>query len=230
MQQFDLLSEFDRAIAFDRKGTSSVITHQAYSRCCSDTFADALSIALSNDELMYAPDATGVYTDAAEFINVIPECTNISVGYMNEHTKDESLDLKHLAALIRQCVALDWEALPVVRDPLEDELRDQQMWWEGYKDDFGMGGVYGKDTYNDFNMMAYDVCVQAYRGHTDDFLWLVAEAVNPANPDEVYRDLWSAKIPDHVLLECMRQLDHATNDDETMFALLNVYEYLGVMR
>lgn len=230
MQQFDLLSEFDRAIAFDRKGTSSVITHQAYGRCCSDVFADALSDALSNDELMYAPDATGVYTDTAEFINAIPECTNISVGYMNEHTTNESLDLKHLAALIRQCVALDWEALPVVRDPLEDELRDKQMWWEGYKDDFGMGGVYGKDTYNDFNMLAYDVCVQAYRGHTDDFLWLVAEAVNPADPDEVYRDLWSAKIPDHVLLECMRRLDHATNDDETMFALLNVYEYLGVMR
>lgn len=230
MQQFDLLSEFDRAIAFDRKGTSSVITHQAYGRCCSDVFADALSDALSNDELMYAPDNTGVYTDTAEFINVIPECTNISVGYMNEHTTSESLDLKHLAALIRQCVRIDWEALPTARDPLEDELRDNQMWWEGYKEEFGMGGVYGKDTYNDFNMLAYDTCVQAYRGNSDEFLWMVAEAVNPADPDEVYREIWSAKIPDNVLLQCMKDLDHAEDDVQTMQALLSVYDYMGVMR
>lgn len=230
MQQFDLLSEFDRAIAFDRKGTSSVITHQAYGRCCSDVFADALSDALSNDELMYAPDATGVYTDTAEFINVIPECTNVSVGYMNEHTTNESLDLKHLAALIRRCIQIDWEALPTARDPLEDELRDNQMWWEGYKDDFGIGGVYGKATYNDFNMMAYDMCVQAYRGNSDEFLWMVAEAVNPADPDEVYRDIWSAKIPDNVLLQCMKDLDHAEDDVQTMQALLSVYDYMGVMR
>ena len=230
MQQFDLLSEFDRAIAFDRKGTSSVITHQAYGRCCSDVFADALSDALSNDELMYAPDATGVYTDTAEFINVIPECTNVSVGYMNEHTTNESLDLRHLGALIRRCIQIDWEALPTARDPLEDELRDNQMWWEGYKDDFGIGGVYGKATYNDFNMMAYDTCVQAYRGNSDAFLWMVAEAVNPADPDEVYRDIWSAKIPDNVLLQCMKDLDHAEDDVQTMQALLSVYDYMGVMR
>jgi len=222
MQQFDLLSEFDRAIAFDRKGTSSVITHQAYGRCCSDVFADALSDALSNDELMYAPDATGVYTDTAEFINVIPECTNVSVGYMNEHTVGESLDLRHLGALIRRCVTLDWEALPTARDPLEDEIEKFEEGWYKYN--------FNNTTYNDFNMMAYDMCVQAYRGNSDEFLWMVAEAVNPADPDEVYRDIWSAKIPDNVLLQCMKDLDHAEDDVQTMQALLSVYDYMGVMR
>ena len=85
----DLLLQFDRAIAFDRKGTSSVISHQGWGRCCSDVFADALSDALSNDTLMYAPDDTGIYTDTAEFTTLIPECTNVSVGYYREHTKDE---------------------------------------------------------------------------------------------------------------------------------------------
>ncbi len=34
-----LLSEFDRAIAFDRRANDSIITDQAYGRCCSDSFA-----------------------------------------------------------------------------------------------------------------------------------------------------------------------------------------------
>jgi len=34
-----------------------------------------------------------VYTDTAEFTDIIPECTNRSVGYAREHTQEESLDL-----------------------------------------------------------------------------------------------------------------------------------------
>jgi len=112
-----LLAEFDRAIAFDRKGTSSVISHQGWGRCCSDTFADALSDKLSNDWLMYAPDDGGVYTDTAEFVDIIPECTNISAGYMHEHTTKESLNIQHLFDLMEQVVAIDWDALPTERDP-----------------------------------------------------------------------------------------------------------------
>ena len=98
--QRELLSEFDRAIAFDRRGIDSVITHQGYGRCCSDAFAGALSDALNVDErLMYLPDNTGVYTDTAEFVDIIPECTNISVGYASEHSANESLDIHHYMAL-----------------------------------------------------------------------------------------------------------------------------------
>jgi hypothetical protein len=61
-----LLSEFDRAIAFDRRGIDSVITHQGRGRCCSDAFADALSDALNADmTLMYLPDNTGVGVNSA---------------------------------------------------------------------------------------------------------------------------------------------------------------------
>lgn len=121
---FPLLEQFDRAVAFDRRGTSSVITHQGWGRCCSDTFADALSDLLTNDALMYAPDDTGVYTDTAEFVDIIPECTNISVGYLNEHTSRETLDVAHLFALMSQAVAIDWDALPTERDPWAYEPLD----------------------------------------------------------------------------------------------------------
>jgi len=117
-----LLAEFDRAIAFDRKGTSSVISHQGWGRCCSDAFAEALSDKLSNDWLMYAPDDGGVYTDTAEFVDIIPECTNISVGYMHEHTTKESLNIQHLFDLMERAVAIDWDTLPTERDPSVKEM------------------------------------------------------------------------------------------------------------
>lgn len=92
----ELLSNFDRAITFDRKGTHSVITHQMCGRSCSDDFAYDLSDALNKEceDFMFVPDDTGVYTDTAEFVNLIPECTNISVGYFSEHTPSEKLDLE----------------------------------------------------------------------------------------------------------------------------------------
>ena len=31
--------------------------------------------------LLYATDPTGIFTDTANFVDIIPECTNISCGY-----------------------------------------------------------------------------------------------------------------------------------------------------
>jgi len=110
-----LLSQFDRAVTFDRRGTSSVITHQGMSRCCSDEFAETLSAHLCEQGLLYMPDDTGVYTDTAEFVDVIGECTNISVGYEREHSDMEALDILHLQALAFAVLAIDWDRLPAVR-------------------------------------------------------------------------------------------------------------------
>jgi len=123
------LRQFTHAITFDRRGTDSIITHQAYGRCCSDAFAETLAgqLNLINDGFMYSPDDTGVYTDTAEYIELIPECTNVSCGYYDEHTAREQLDLGHLAALRDACLRLDWASLPVVRDPRDsDEMYKYQ--------------------------------------------------------------------------------------------------------
>lgn len=115
----DDFSEYDRIISFDRRNTGSIITHQSWSRCCSDDFADDLCKQLNEAgfELNYEKDDGGVYTDSAEFVEYIPECTNVSVGYYSEHTFSERQDIKHLIALCEACVVVDWESLPTKRDP-----------------------------------------------------------------------------------------------------------------
>lgn len=121
----DLLCKFRRAITFDRADTYEVITHQAGGRCASDEFAFALSDELSADErLLYAPSDRGVYTDTAEFVDFIPECTNIGCGYYRQHTQDEWLDLNFLTALYERALKLDWESLPTKRNPMEFEVPD----------------------------------------------------------------------------------------------------------
>lgn len=108
-----------KVISFDRRGTSSVITEQLFGRCCSDEFANSLSNALNSTNLgmNFAPDNTGILTDSAQFVYIVPECTNISVGYYNEHTTKETQDIEFLSRLCRACVKIDWESLPIVRTP-----------------------------------------------------------------------------------------------------------------
>lgn len=108
--------KYDRIISFDRRGLNSVITHQRGIRCCSDEFANKLSSNLSKYNMDFKLDDSGVYTDSAEFTSIISECTNISVGYYNEHTKIESQDIKHLELLAIACSKIDWEELPTKRD------------------------------------------------------------------------------------------------------------------
>lgn len=103
-------------IALDRQGTRDVITHQAGGRCCSDAFAESLARALRG-VADYAPCDTGVYTDSAEYIDLIGECTNLSVGYYRQHSAAEYTDPKHALALLEALIALDQSALVCERMP-----------------------------------------------------------------------------------------------------------------
>lgn len=127
-------SDYDRIISFDRRGTGSIITHQSYSRCCSDAFGDALCDQLNKSGMSYSKDDGGVYTDSAEFVDYIPECTNVSVGYYNEHSTNEKQDISHLIDLCVACLSVDWESLPVVRDPKIVERKSYGTYsWSKYK-------------------------------------------------------------------------------------------------
>lgn len=102
-------------IAFDRKGNGSVITHQKSLRTCSDIFADSLAAMLPRE---YKKDDTGVYTDSAEYAELVSECTNLSVGFKREHHENESLDLSVPVKLLTS-ILKNWDErnLLFVRDP-----------------------------------------------------------------------------------------------------------------
>ena len=113
------LKNIKKVVSFDRRGTSSVITDQFYGTCCSDEFAKELCYRLNitNHGLKMKLDDTGMVTDSAQFMGIVPECTNISVGYYNEHTHKEKQDIAHLYRLCHSVVDIDWESLPVEREP-----------------------------------------------------------------------------------------------------------------
>ena len=215
----DLLKQFDRAIAFDRRGIDSVISHQGMGRCASDVFCQALASALNehNDNLMYSPDDTGVYTDTAEFTDDIPECTNISVGYYNEHGDRENLDIVHFAALAIAVAKLDWEALPTDRDPTIDDYKTYKYdtaWWSNYgvyKDDkYDMGTKdtklvqsdhwYDDEEYFETEIL-FDALYDAQAGYYDDIINLIAECVYPEDPVFAIKFLSKRKLTDDLLEE-----------------------------
>lgn len=117
-----VLTGVTKAIAFDRKGYYDVIRYQSGGECCSDDFALALCDALSTEDNMFLPE-DGVYTDTAEFIHNIPECTNISVGYFNQHTSDEWQNVSFVHRLVDQLASVDFDVLPISRDPLAARSR-----------------------------------------------------------------------------------------------------------
>lgn len=124
-----------KVVSFDRRGNNSIITHQSSLRCCSDSFGNALSDQLNRKSkaLSYSLDPTGIYTDSYQFTGIYPECTNISVGYMYEHTKNEKQDISHLEELTKTLVLVDWESLPVERDPSKPEYDYKNSWEYPYQ-------------------------------------------------------------------------------------------------
>ena len=124
-----LSASFDHAVAFDRRGTADVITRQG-TRCCSDSFAQALATQLNraNVAFDYAPSPYGLFTDTANYADIIPECTNLSVGYYHEHTSAETLDVDHVLALSDAAQRIDWSALPVDRDPIAEQAERVAHW------------------------------------------------------------------------------------------------------
>jgi hypothetical protein len=227
-KQRELLSEFDRAIAFDRRGIDSVITHQGCGRTSSDVFADALSAALNADDtLMYLPDNTGVYTDTAEFIDIIPECTNISVGYYHEHSDKESLDITHFQALADRVVRIDWDALPTDRDPTVKEYkswgRGYDRWLTGVNDDIADWGkshhLFDDDDYAEgLRIELQEAIYDAQAGSKQWLIELICESVWPEDPAMAEHMLNRKRITEAMLDTAMR--DSHTYDPSVVMATI----------
>ncbi len=113
------LEGIDIAISFDRRGKRDVITHQFGMRSASDAFARSLAEQLNTADptFSYRPSPDGIFTDTANYTDLVAECTNISVGYDGEHSTRETLDYDHLVRLRDALLLLDTDRLVVSRVP-----------------------------------------------------------------------------------------------------------------
>jgi len=120
-EKVEHLKGMKRCISFDRRNYYSIITEQLGMECCSDEFAQALADQYNSKGMKFSLDPTGIYTDSASFIDQIPECTNISVGYFDEHTTKESQNITFLEKLAKASVQIKWEELPTAKKVGIDE-------------------------------------------------------------------------------------------------------------
>ncbi len=123
-----LLEGIKFAIAFDRKDMSSIITFQFGERCCSDGFGKSLMAQLGDG---WALDDGGTFTDTANYVDLIGECTNLSVGYYDQHTRKERQSWPFLLYLLDRLKALDVNALVQARNP-----GDSETLWGAMPNDF----------------------------------------------------------------------------------------------
>ena len=184
----NVLDDIDRCISFDRADYSDVITHQAGGRCCSDAFAQALATALTREDLSvaYIPDDTGVFTDSANLTELVSECTNLSVGYKHQHGDGEWQDVIFLQELAAQLCTVQWDALPVERDPLVRSTSERGLFSSCNATRYKLAQC--EET-------LVDALWGANNGHMHDIKFLVAEYIMPDDPDSVmpFINPWAIK-------------------------------------
>lgn len=104
----------NKVISLDRHSNRSIITHQGSMRTCSDAFAQALAEQLDMDHEL---DQGGLLTDSKQFVDLMAECTNLSVGYVDHHHTSERVDMEYCEELLKRMCIVDWQNLPIQRVP-----------------------------------------------------------------------------------------------------------------
>lgn len=112
----EFFKNFDRAIAFDRRGKGSLVRRQVGRWCASEEFSNGLINQFAEQGLEFKIDKA-FRTDSAVFMDIIPEITNLSSGGEYEHTFMESTDIEYLERVAVASSRINWDNLPVVRIP-----------------------------------------------------------------------------------------------------------------
>lgn len=113
----EFFKKFKRCIAFDRRKYGSIVIRQMGRMCCSMDFAKKIAEEFDIRGIKWDQEGGfGYYTDTAVFMDIIPECTNLSAGGFNEHYKNEWVDLNYTYEVYKTALDVNWESLPTVRE------------------------------------------------------------------------------------------------------------------
>ena len=164
-------------------GCDEVITTQNSSECCSDKFGTEFAKVLG---MGFKTSPKGVYTDSAEFTHLIPECTNLGVGYIAQHSHRETQDLNFLVKLRDKLISVNWATAPIsaTRKPEKPKgYGSYGMGW-GLADDWAYDHRPDNDIVYDYEEFAYMTTAEvekAVKGYTPteiaDLLKFMAEDV-----------------------------------------------------
>lgn len=97
------------------------------------------------DGLDFKSDRGGSFTDSANYTDIVGECTNLSVGYYDQHTSRETLNLPHIVAMREALIRADFSKLVFKREPGEVE----------HKYGTNTGWHYDSDNYGQFENGTY---------------------------------------------------------------------------
>lgn len=187
----EFLARYKWAIAFDRRGTGDIITEQMVGETASVKFATALAGVLNKAGMDYIPCPHGVFTDTANYAHIIPECTNVSVGYDSEHTPAETLDVWHVERLRSALITgfINGVTLPVSRVAIDPA----PLWhWEK---DMPLGkskrvtSHTPSDAYDAYDVvdMSFEELIRFVKKHPEDaadLLYQFAEQIVHAETEE----------------------------------------------
>lgn len=112
-----ILDGIRAVVSLDRGGHADIITHQMGARCASDAFASSIADQIPG----FRASSEGIFSDSANYTDLIGECSNLSVGYSNAHSPNESLDVAHLYSLRAMLLSLEPGALKYDRAPGETD-------------------------------------------------------------------------------------------------------------
>ncbi|MFN4073537.1 MAG: M28 family peptidase [Thermus sp.] len=101
-------------ISLDRKGTEEIIYVQRGKPTGSLKTAQWLADPLG---MGHWPSDKGSSTDSYTFVDRVPECLNVAVGYYNPHTEHDEVDLNYLDLLGERLAQVPWGELPIHRKP-----------------------------------------------------------------------------------------------------------------
>jgi len=205
---------YKAAIAFDRFGTGSIISKQMCYESCSQEFVSGLDLLFTEHGLFLCDDPGGVYTDTYSFLSTIPECTNISVGYMNQHTPYESQDLLFLVKLTEVAVKLSWDKLPFVREP----KKSSSLVYGGYS-----FGSIGKDFYDDYKEDSGSIYYDDYRDETldsstDKYITVDNKLYNRAKAERYVRRFINIYDQFELYIENFQDIEHIISTEMLKFA------------
>lgn len=121
-----VVKDVDMCIAFDRAGYADIIDRQSCGPCASTAFVDTFAVELlrasvhANVSRLHGAAKwqrdTGSFTDSASYVHLIQECTNLSVGYFNQHGPTEHFDHFWVKEyLMPTLLNVDWSKLAVER-------------------------------------------------------------------------------------------------------------------